>query len=63
MPGEIYYKFQDKGMNDDDLIDVYLNSETVSGQEQIHCKMALKDLCSLKHWILHCDSSLKISQV
>ena len=43
MPGEIYYKFQDKGMNDDDLIDVYLNSETVSGQEQIHCKMALKD--------------------
>ena len=25
------------------LIDVYLNSETVSGQEQIHCKMALKD--------------------
>lgn len=29
--------------NDDDLIDVYLNSETVSGQEQIHCKMALKD--------------------
>ena len=48
MPGEIYYKFQDKGMNDDDLIDVYLNSETVSGQEQIHCKMALKILCFLK---------------
>ncbi|MCS2237604.1 hypothetical protein NXW32_00015 [Phocaeicola dorei] len=55
MPGEIYYKFQDKGMNDDDVIDVYLNSETVSGQEQIHCKMALKEFyASLKHWILHC---------
>ena len=43
MPGEIYYKFQDKGMNDDDLIDVYLNFEAVSGREQMHCKMALKD--------------------
>lgn len=43
MPGDIYYRFQDKGMNDDDLIDVYLNTETVSGHEQIHCKMALKD--------------------
>ena len=59
MPGEIYYKFQDKGMNDDDLIDVYLNSETVSGQEQIHCKMALKRFyASLKTL----DSSLHLQK-
>lgn len=43
MPGDIYYKFQDKGMDDNDLIDVYLNAETASGKEQMHCKMALKD--------------------
>lgn len=43
MPGEIYYKFQDKGMNDNDLIDVFLNAETAFGHEQIHYKMALKD--------------------
>ena len=44
MPGDIYYKFQDKGLNDQDLIDVYLSAETATGSEEIHCKMALKDL-------------------
>lgn len=43
MPMELYYKFQDKGLNDNDSIDVYLNAETVTGSEQIHSKMALKD--------------------
>lgn len=43
MPGDIYYKFQDKGLNDQDLIDVYLSAETATGSDEIHCKMALKD--------------------
>lgn len=43
MPGDIYYKFQDKGLNDQDLIDVYLSAKTATGSEEIHCKMALKD--------------------
>ncbi len=43
MPGDIYYKFQDKGLNDQDLIDVYLSAKTATGSDEIHCKMALKD--------------------
>lgn len=43
MPGDIYYKFQDKGLNDHDLIDVYLSAKTATGSDEIHCKMALKD--------------------
>lgn len=43
MPGDIYYKFQDKGLNDQDLIDVYLSAVTATGSDEIHCKMALKD--------------------
>ena len=43
MPGNMYYKYQENGLNDTDSIDVYLNAKTFTGDEQIHCKMALKD--------------------
>lgn len=43
MPGNIYYKFQDKGLDDKDSIDVYLSAETAAGNDQVNCRMALKD--------------------
>lgn len=43
MSEEIYIKFLENGLNDNDSIDVYLKAETSSGYDQVHCKMALKD--------------------
>lgn len=44
MPEEAYDKYMLHFPSDNDSIDVYLNAETPKGKEQMHCKMAIRDL-------------------
>lgn len=43
MSEEIYIKFLEGGLNDNDFIDVCLKAETSFGYDKVHCKMAIKD--------------------
>lgn len=43
MSEEIYIRFLEEGLTDDDSIDVCLKANTSSGTEEVHCSMALKD--------------------